>query len=309
VPDNPYAPSPLPGVAPAPPPTAYAPSPLPGVVPSAGPVAPSTLAPSAPAAAPANYKPSPIDIMVHTESGGNNINQRIHDVNTDRGTPARGVAQIIDPTWRTYAPKAGVDLRQYPTAISAPPSLQIQVAAGIPFNQWGPDTVAAVRRAYPNIDIRGKTLGQIQAEAGHAIPNAVSSTPAAAPQQPSSNAQRFADAYRAGNAGGMLAALSAGTGDQGQGKSALDSVGDALKEPQLPAPTPALPAIAQAPPDTSAPSQQLLGQVLANQQTPLSWGSRPFGAQAGPQGGQQVPGVTLNSGPRGAYALNPMSSG
>jgi hypothetical protein len=106
----------------------------------------------------------------------------------------------------------------------------------------------------------------------------------------------------------MLAALSAGTGDQGQGKSALDSVGDAMKGPQLPTPTPALPAVAQAPPDTSAPSQQLLGQVLSSQQKPLSWSATPYGSEAGPQ----VPGVTLNSGPRGVlspYALNPMYAG
>jgi hypothetical protein len=300
--DNPYAPSPLGGAQPsvAPATTGYAYTP------------PATLAPAAPAAAPSTYKPSPIDIVVHNESGGRNITQQIHDINTVKGTPARGVAQIIDPTWRTYAGKAGIDLNRYPTAQSAPPAVQIQIASTIPFNQWGPATVAAVKNAYPNIDIRGKTLGQIQAEAGHAIPSAPSgATPsaAAAPPAPTSNAQKFADAYKSGNAGGMLAALSAGTGDKGEGKSALDSATDAMKGPQLPTPTPALPAIAQAPPDTAGASQQLLGQVLASQSQPLSWSAAPFGSHAGPQA---VPGVTLNSSPNGVlsqYALNPMYSG
>jgi hypothetical protein len=271
------------------------------------------LAPAAPAAAPANYAASPIGVFMHQETGGRNIMQQIHDRNSAAGTPGTGVLQVIRPTWQPAAKKAGVDISQYPDAINAPPHVQIQVASTIPAKQWGPATIAAFHRAYPNIEIGNKTLGQLQQEAGYPIApgnmgpgTAPAPAPAPAPQ---SNAQRFADAYKSGNAGGMLAALSAGTGDQSQGKSALDSVGDAMKAPTLPAATPALPAIAQAPPDTAGPSQQLLGQVLANQQAPLSWNSRPFGAQAGPQG---VPGVTLNSSPNGVlsqYALNPMYSG
>jgi hypothetical protein len=107
---------------------------------------------------------SPLDFVAQLESGDSNIPQNIHDINTDKGTPAGGNFQIIDPTWRTYAPKAGINLSQYPTAMSAPRSVQAQVASAIPFNQWGPRTVAAVTARYPWIDTH-QTLGAIQAKA------------------------------------------------------------------------------------------------------------------------------------------------
>jgi hypothetical protein len=107
---------------------------------------------------------SPLDFVAQLESHDSNIPQSIHDINTDKGTPAGGNFQIIDPTWRTYAGRAGVDLNQYPTAMSAPRSVQAQVASAIPFNQWGPRTVAAVTARYPWIDTK-QTLGAIQAKA------------------------------------------------------------------------------------------------------------------------------------------------
>src|SRR4029077_19882364 len=95
---------------------------------------------------------------------------------------AGGYFQIIDPTWQTYAPKAGVDLKKYPNAMSAPREIQAQVASAIPFNQWGPSTVAAVKAAYPEIDT-SKPLGEIQtAFAGKgASGTAVAAAPAPAP--------------------------------------------------------------------------------------------------------------------------------
>jgi hypothetical protein len=288
VPDNPYAPSDLGGAA------------APLISPKA-PVfqPPVTLAPSAPAAAPMNYAPSEIHSALISAGVPPSVAPTLTAVsgaesgfgrstlsppNKD-GSRDHGVFQVNDKAWP-----------QFKNVAAQPLSTQAAIAAHI-YNTQG----LKAWSTYNNGAYK-KYLGANAAPTSGAPPGAPAT---AAPQ---SNAQRFADAYRAGNAGGMLAALSASTGDEGKGKSALQDMGDAMKEPQLPAPTPALPAIAQAPPDTSASSQQLLGQVLANQQAPLSWGSRPFGAQAGPQG-QQVPGVTLNSGPRGAYALNPMSSG
>jgi hypothetical protein len=41
---------------------------------------------------------------------------------------AGGLYQYTDPTWRTQAPLAGVDIKQYPTARSAPAELQHKVA-------------------------------------------------------------------------------------------------------------------------------------------------------------------------------------
>ncbi len=81
-------------------------------------------------------------------------------MNTDRGTPAQGYLQIIDPTWRTYAAKAGVDTSQYPSAIDAPKEVQERVASVIPVNQWGPNTVRALKSTYGNIDT-SKTLGEL----------------------------------------------------------------------------------------------------------------------------------------------------
>ena len=107
---------------------------------------------------------SPMDLVANLESGNRNIQQQIRDKNTAMGTPAGGYFQIIDPTWATYAPKAGVDLKLYPTAMSAPRDIQAQVASAIPVNQWGPSTVAALKAKYPGIDT-SLTLGQFQSQA------------------------------------------------------------------------------------------------------------------------------------------------
>jgi hypothetical protein len=107
---------------------------------------------------------SPMDLVSTLESGNTNVLQKIHDKNTDRGTPAGGFFQIIDPTWRTYAKAAGVDVDQYPTAMSAPRNIQAQVAAAIPVNQWGPNTVSALKAKFPGMDT-SQTLGQWQSAA------------------------------------------------------------------------------------------------------------------------------------------------
>ena len=185
--DNPYAPSNLGGAAPPPNYTpTYAPSPLPG--------APSTGV----------YQPSPLDVIAHAETGNRNIPQQIHDKNTDAGTPANGVFQFINPTWRRQAPKAGVDINKYPTAISAPPAVQAQVAAVTPLREWGPNTVAAVKARFPGIDVNKPPPGPYNGAA-------VGGAPAAAPAAPPANV------------GMALAALSAPTGGPGA-KSTMDNL-------------------------------------------------------------------------------------
>ena len=82
------------------------------------------------------------------------------DANTARGTPA-GSCQIIDPTWQRYGAIAAIDLKPYPTAMSAPRNLQAQVASAIPVDQWGPNTVNALKAKYPGIDT-SQTLGAVQ---------------------------------------------------------------------------------------------------------------------------------------------------
>lgn len=122
---------------------------------------------------------SPMDLVANVESGNRNIPQAIHDRNTDRGTPAGGYFQIIDPTWQRYAGAAGVDVNQYPNAMSASRDVQAKVASAIPVNQWGPNTVTALKAQYPNIDT-SQTLGQVQSTALGGAP----ATPAAAPPTP-----------------------------------------------------------------------------------------------------------------------------
>lgn len=80
-----------------------------------------------------------LDTISRDESGNRNILQTAYSggpgaINPSTGThtapsSASGLYQITDQTWRGWAPKVGVDLRQYPTAMSAPPAIQRKVAA------------------------------------------------------------------------------------------------------------------------------------------------------------------------------------
>lgn len=76
--------------------------------------------------------PSPLDIIEHHESKGKNVpNYRY-----DKGHTASGYWQITDTTWHGSAPKAGVDIEKYPTAMSAPREVQKTVAQTL-FNEHG----------------------------------------------------------------------------------------------------------------------------------------------------------------------------
>jgi hypothetical protein len=122
---------------------------------------------------------SPLDIVLQAESGDRNIN------NTTQGTSsgqAQGNAQITTGTWNDFAPKAGVDLKKYPTPDSAPRDIQIQVANTIPLNRWAASTVNKVLAKYPGIDT-SQPLGVIQSAAlkGSGAPTGVAGDPAASP--------------------------------------------------------------------------------------------------------------------------------
>jgi hypothetical protein len=62
--------------------------------------------------------------IIYYESGGRNILQQQVDPSI---SSAGGYYQITDSTWKDIAPKAGIDVHQYPTAISAP--FEVQTAA------------------------------------------------------------------------------------------------------------------------------------------------------------------------------------
>lgn len=93
-----------------------------------------------------------LPIIKRDESGNRNIPQNAYSgatraVNPSTGThtapsTAQGYEQFTNSTWREAAPKAGVDINQYPTAMSAPEAVQDQVArarmgvAGV--RDWAP---------------------------------------------------------------------------------------------------------------------------------------------------------------------------
>jgi len=111
-------------------------------------------------------RPSILSTILRVESGGHNIPQGIHDINTEHGTPAQGYFQIIDPTWMRY----GGGATGYKSAIDAPWEVQRNIALNIPIGQWGPNTQAALRNL--GYTYAGKaTLGDVLKQYGE-DPNA-----------------------------------------------------------------------------------------------------------------------------------------
>src|SRR5580704_16545143 len=229
---------------------------------------------------------SPMDLVAQVESGNRNIPQAIHDVNTDRGTPAGGYFQIIDPTWQRYAGAAGVDVNQYPNAMSAPRNIQAQVASAIPVNQWGPNTVAALKAQYPNIDT-SQTLGAVQtaalggAPATPATPAPAAATPGVLPGFPG---KAQSDAFTQG----ATALDKAIHGDQSAGQQEGAGQAAAFNFPQARNVHPLF-----------GLSSQIYGNTLNSLATPLQWGSatpgqNPYAASGGAPIGQQF-GTQLTS--------------
>jgi len=135
-----------------------------------------TAQPSRPGTAtPGTTLNSPLDIVLQAESGDRNINNTHQTTSSGQ---AQGNLQITTGTWADFAPKAGIDLKQYPTAESAPRDVQIKVGSLIPLNRWASSTVNAVLAKYPGIDT-SKPLGEIQSAALGG-----SGAPAAAPGAP-----------------------------------------------------------------------------------------------------------------------------
>ncbi len=66
----------------------------------------------------------PLDIIEQRESGGKNV----PNYKYGPGFTASGHYQMINATWRRWARDAGIDVSQYPTAMSAPKEVQRAVA-------------------------------------------------------------------------------------------------------------------------------------------------------------------------------------
>jgi hypothetical protein len=102
------------------------------------------------------------DTIAGAESGHRNIPA------SDPSSTASGFFQINNPTWQQFAPQAGVNLAQFPTAMSAPADVQTQVASVIPLGRWtnfAPATAAAVQRDFGTLN-PSDTLGTINASHG-----------------------------------------------------------------------------------------------------------------------------------------------
>jgi hypothetical protein len=261
---------------------------------------------------------SPFDIVTGVESTGQNVNQRIKDSNYDpatgKGNPARGYLQIIDPTWRTYAPQVGVDINKYPTALDAPKEIQYLVGGAIPVNQWGPDSQAALKKAGYSWT-GNETLGQLQSGALNAPPatttpgTTLNSSPVAAAAPAAAGAAPAPNSL----AGGLKSATDA--------MKPFSGDGDAPKPPQFnlqPAPSA---AAAGGPMMLGPGGQNTVGQRLAQQdlaQRMAQWGMSappiagaasftptmgmqapqgqgPMAAPGAATGMPSMPGTTLNS--------------
>ena len=97
-----------------------------------------------------------LSYLEQLESSGSNI-PNTHQ--TTSSGQAQGYDQITTGTWRDFAPAAGVDLGKYPNPLTAPQSIQRQVAQTIPMHRWDPKTLNGLIKAGFTVD-PNRTLGQ-----------------------------------------------------------------------------------------------------------------------------------------------------
>lgn len=123
-----------------------------------------------------------LQALLRNESGGRNI-PNVHE-GTSSGQ-AQGYFQITTGTWKDFAPQAGIDLRQYPTPMTAadgtpvPYEVQAKVASTIPLKRWDESTVAKMRATGIPINPNA-TLGENLSGAGEGFDQGgitLSSTP------------------------------------------------------------------------------------------------------------------------------------
>ena len=116
--------------------------------------------------------------MIQNESGGRNI-PNVHQ-GTSSGQ-AQGYVQITTGTWRDFAPRAGIDLRKYPTPMKAadgspvPWEIQSKVAGIIPLKRWDESTIAKMRATGKPID-PNRTLAENLAMNGESFADFVPGT-------------------------------------------------------------------------------------------------------------------------------------
>ena len=270
------------------------PAPATGAIAYTGPTAaPTRVASTRPGT---TLNSSPLDIVLNAESGDRNINN-VHA--TTSSGQAQGNAQITTGTWNDFAPKAGVDLKKYPTPDSAPRAVQIAVANQIPLNRWASSTVNAVLAKYPGIDT-SQPLGVIQS-------NAIN--PPGAPGSPASTTPAVAGTGGAPAAGTTLPGFQPGSPANKMAQNALKTLGGGGggggDEPQ---PPPLQMAQSQAvggpmmmrPGGMNAVDPRIIAQQALQQQ---GYMTQPTLAANVPLGGQPVVPSTIQS------TIQPMAAG
>ena len=269
------------------------PAPATGAIAYTGPTAaPTRVASTRPGT---TLNSSPLDIVLNAESGDRNINN-VHQM-TSSGQ-AQGNAQITTGTWTDFAPKAGIDLKQYPTPDSAPRDVQIKVASVIPLNRWAASTVNAVLAKYPGIDT-SQPLGVIQS-------NAIN--PSGAPGSPASAPPAVAGTGGAPAAGTTLPGFQPGSPANQMAQKALKTLGGGGGGGDEPQPPPLQMAQSQAvggpmmmrPGGMNAVDPRIIAQQALQQQ---GYMTQPTLAANVPLGGQPVVPSTIQS------TIQPMAAG
>ncbi len=100
-----------------------------------------------------------MDALAEIESSNSNIYSKVDPDPEGPGTRSQGYFQINTPTWREFARSAGVDIAQYPNAMSAPRDVQAKVASVIPLSRFGPRTRRMLQDRFGPLDL-GKTVGE-----------------------------------------------------------------------------------------------------------------------------------------------------
>jgi hypothetical protein len=175
-----------------------------------------------------------LQALLQNESGGRNI------PNTTEGTSsgrAEGFFQITTGTWRDFARQAGVDLSQYPNALSAPYDVQARVASVIPLKRWDESTVAKMKATGRPINVNA-TLGENLAGVGEGFGDFNAKDAKAtgggytrrhvggAGSKPENFGYTYTPATGGGGGGGSQYALPQ---DEKPKKTAGEQLGDALK--------------------------------------------------------------------------------
>ena len=288
-----------------------------------------------------------LDKLAEIESNNRNIPSTVDkDYPGQPGSKSQGFFQIDTPTWLQFAANAGIDTKQFPNAMSAPPDVQARVASLIPLSRFGPRTQKMLGQQFGSLD-KTATIGTLASNVatptapGPMDPSAVArgstvnpavpsdgTTPAPAPAgatavasaaPPTDDRPWYAKAF-----GALVQGKDGKPSPFDKFSEALTGGNQAAKEA----------AAAQAPEKSALTSSgpgarnvspglqnvaQTYGQTLNSFSQPLTWNSAPPQAPnlpaAGlqPTPGYQPPGITLNSvqpSPYGVgYGINPVGYG